>query len=58
MEQNKNYNKESNNPLAFFYEPSIYMKNVWDYTDTWYMDRDIWKKSKLYSLSLGIEVME
>lgn len=57
LEQNKNYEKESNNPLAFFYEPLLFIKSVKSYTDTWYLKDDAnWTKNNFYSLNLGIEV--
>lgn len=58
LEQNKNYSKQYKNPLAFFYEPALYMKKVSEYTDTWYVKDLNWTKSTFYSLSLGIEVTD
>ncbi len=58
LEQNKKYNKESNHPLAFFYEPCFYASSVEEHKDTWYFIDDKWNKNNSTSLNLSLEFVD
>ena len=58
LEQNKNYNKESNHPLAFFYEPCFHLTHVDEHKDTWYFKDDIWNKNNVFSLNIALEFID
>ena len=52
LEQNKAYSKT--NPAWYHYEPSIDATSVDHYTDSWYMQKQNWKQSETYSLSMQL----
>ena len=55
LEQNKNFDTDSNHPQAFFYEPCFYLTNSEVYRDTWYFKDAKWNKNSKYSLNLATE---
>jgi len=56
LEQNKNYDKKSNHPLAFMYEPCFNANSVSEFKDSWYFKDNLWQKSIRLSYNLAIEI--
>ncbi|WP_333877752.1 hypothetical protein [Flavobacterium sp.] len=51
LEQNKNYNPESNHPNAFFYEPLIALTHLDECQDSWYFKDGDWNKQERYTIN-------
>lgn len=58
LEQNKNYNPESTNPNAFFYEPLISIDPVKEYKDSWYFKDGKWNQSPWYSVNIELQLTD
>lgn len=58
LEQNKLYAKESSNPNAYFYEPTIAVDYTDGYQDTWYFKEDKWNKNERYSVNIEMQITD